>query len=122
MCENVPYPGSSQDRSWMTNPVGRECPSTPGSEWTQPGQEREVGRKEKAKGKDQKGKCVRACVCVDVEGCAWTGCKDELVDKMGKEKLSMEVCACACVEVTVDLRVERWRYGVHGDACVCMCG
>ena len=44
-------------------------------EWTQPGQEREVGMKEKAKVKIKRGKfvCACRCVCVDVEGCAWTG-------------------------------------------------
>ena len=37
-------------------------------EWTQPGQERGIGMKEKAKGKDQGGKCVCACRCVWVGG------------------------------------------------------
>ena len=43
-------------------------------EWTQPGQEREVGM-EKAKGKDQGGKyvCACRCVCLDAVGCAWAG-------------------------------------------------
>ena len=44
-------------------------------EWTPSGQERDIGMKEKAKGKDQGGKCVCACRCVwvDVVGCAWPG-------------------------------------------------
>ena len=64
--------------------------------------------------------CACRCVCVDVVGVRGRVCKDEVVDKLGKEKLSMEVCACACVEVNVDLRGYRWRYGVHGHTCVCM--
>ena len=49
------------------------------------------------------------CARVDVYGWMWWGvrgrvCKDEVVDKLGKEKLSMKMCACACVEVNVDLR------------------
>ena len=49
------------------------------------------------------------CARVDVYVWMWSGvhglvCKDEVVDKLGKEKLSMEVCACACVEVNMDFR------------------
>ena len=46
-------------------------------EWTQPGQEREVGMKEKANGKDQGGGgggvCACRCVCVDVVGVCMNG-------------------------------------------------
>ena len=82
-------------------------------EWTQPGQEREVGIKEKAKGKNQGGKCVCACRCVwvDVVGCA---CRCVWVDVVG--------CACRCV--WVDVVGWMWWGGCDGVdvGVVCMDG
>ena len=44
------------------------------------------------------------CVCGRGGGVHERVCKDEAVDKLGKEKQNMEVCACACVEVNVGVR------------------
>ena len=49
-------------------------------------------------------------VCAHVDVYVWMRwgvhgqvCKDEVVDKLGKEKLSRKVCACTCVEVKVEV-------------------